>query len=308
MDLDLEYVGERIVRPHAVPIDSLRVHAVLDNAQLKLAPLDFGVAVGRFKTQVLMNARSKPLQASLRGDVQGLKLSALFPEIELMKKSLGRVNGGVALDARGSSIAQLLGSANGEVRLMVRDGVMSQRLLDMAGLNLGSVLVSKLFGSDKEVRLRCAIGDIPVRNGIAYARNVKINTDEALIEVTGSADMARELFDIDVNPKAYELKLFSLRTPLEVRGPFAQPHVGVKPGPLIVRAVAAIAAVAAAPGALALVPITVPGAADEPGCAPLVGRTAAQPPERQPAPAAAPTPSAPAMPAAGEFSGGERRP
>lgn len=311
MDLDLEYVGERIVRPKAVPIDSLRMRAVLDNAQLRLAPLDFGVAQGRFKAQVLMNARTKPLQASLRGDVQGLKLSALFPEIELMRKSLGRVDGGVALDARGQSIAQLLGSANGQAKLMVREGVMSQRLLDMAGLNLGSVLVSKLFGTDKEVRLRCAIADIPVRQGVAQAQNVKLNTDEALIEVTGSADMAREVFDIDVNPKAYELKLFSLRTPLEVRGPFAQPHVGVKPGPLIVRAAAAIAAAAAAPAALALVPITVPGAADEPGCAPLMGRTAASGPERAATPAAttpAPGSRGPTMPAAGEFSGGDRRP
>lgn len=315
MDLDLHYTGQRIERPEAVPLDSLRVHAVMENARLKLAPLDFGVAQGRFKTQVQMDSRAKPMRVSLRGDVDGLKLSALFPKIELMKKSLGRMDGGVAIDGQGSSVAQILASANGEARLYVRDGVMSSLLLDMAGLNLGSVIVTKLFGQDKEVRLRCAIADVPVRAGIAHMRNVKVNTEEALIEVTGSADMRREQFDIDIDPKAYELKLFSLRTPLEVRGPFAKPHVGVKPGPLIVRAAAAIAALAAAPGALVLLPITVPGADDDEHCAPLLARATQDPkggppgqPASAPEAAGAPAPSAPPpQPAAGEFSAGQPR-
>lgn len=97
-----------------------------------------------------------------------------------------------------------------------------------------------------------------------------------------------------------------------MRGPFIKPHVGVQAGPLIVRAAAAVAALAAAPGALVLVPITVPGAEDNANCAPLMAK-AAQPPK-----AGVPTLSAPAseaapsgrkpptqMPAAGEFSGGQ---
>ncbi len=321
MDLDIEYAGERIVRPEAVPLDSLRVHAVMENSVLKLSPLDFGLAQGRFKTQIQLNANTSPLRASVRADVEGLKLSALFPKIELMEKSLGRVDGGVALDGQGNSIAKLLASADGEARLYVREGVLSQQLLDLAGLNLGSVVVSKLFGTDKEVRLRCAIADVPVRRGVAHARNVQVNTDDALIVITGTADMAQEQVDLDVNPKAYELKFFSLRTPLEIRGPFANAHVGVKAGPLILRAAAAVAAVAAAPGALALVPITVPGAEDDPGCAPLHQKGEAVQPTKASSPngsaksgdnsaPASPSGSSPAIteqPAAGEFTDGAPR-
>ncbi|MDO5692415.1 MAG: AsmA family protein [Pseudomonadota bacterium] len=310
MDLDLHYTGQRIERPKAVPLDSLKVHAVMEDAQLTLNPLDFGVANGRFKTQVRMNSRVQPMQVSLRGDVKGLQLSALFPEIELMKKSLGHVDGGVALDGQGSSVARMLASAQGEARLYVRDGVMSQQLLDLAGLNLGSVIVSKLFGRDKEVRLRCAIADLPVRDGVAYLQNVKVNTDEALIEATGTADMRQEVFDIDIDPKAYDLKLFSLRTPLEIRGPFAKPRVGVQPGPLIARATAALAALTAAPGALVLVPITVPGAEDNESCAPLLAKATRPPKAGRPAVAASASPAANAphaapRPAAGEFSGSD---
>jgi hypothetical protein len=321
MDLDLTYASNRIERPKAVPINALSVHALLSHGVLKLAPLDFGVAGGRFSTQIEMDPRSQPMNVSVRGDVRNLRLSALFPEVELMKKSLGDVDGGIALNAKGSSIASMAATANGEVRLYVRDGVMSQRLLDLAGLNMGSVVVSRLFGQDKEVRLRCAVADVPVRDGVAHLRSVKINTDDALIEWAGTADLRHEQFDLDIRPQAYQLKLFSLRTPLEIKGPFAKPKVGVKAGPLVVRAAAAVAALAAAPGALVLLPITVPGAEEDAQCASLLaaGSKAAKPgrpslveaPEHTGANAARPghgrTPTrAPAMPAAGEFSGGAR--
>ena len=319
MDLDLTYASDRIERPKAVPISALSVHALLNDAVLKLAPLDFDVAGGRFSTQVQMDPRSQPMNVSVRGDVRNLRLSALFPEVELMKKSLGDVDGGIALNAKGNSIASMAASANGEVRLYVREGVMSQQLLDLAGLNLGSVVVSRLFGQDKEVRLRCAAADVPVRDGVAHLRNAKINTDDALIDWTGTADLRHEQFDIDIRPQAYQLKLFSLRTPLEITGPFAKPKVGVKAGPLVVRAATAVAALAAAPGALVLLPITVPGAEDDAHCAPLLaaGSKAARAgrPQSVDAPdratGSAPShgrsrPRAPAMPAAGEVSGGAR--
>lgn len=54
--------GEALRVIGAVPLDSLRVRAFMDNAQLMLAPLDFGVAKHRLKTQVLMNSRAKPMQ------------------------------------------------------------------------------------------------------------------------------------------------------------------------------------------------------------------------------------------------------
>ncbi|MNW06225.1 AsmA family protein [compost metagenome] len=92
----------------------------MENAQLKLAPLTFGVAQGQIESQVSIDGRSAPLKAQIRGTVQGLQLSALFPKVELMKKSLGRMDGAVALESTGDSIGGLLGKGSGEMRLYVR--------------------------------------------------------------------------------------------------------------------------------------------------------------------------------------------
>ncbi len=273
MDLDLTFTGQRIVRPDSLPIEDLSVHAKLQDAQLTLAPLRFGVAQGKIDSRVVLDARDGPLKTQLNGSVEGLRLSALFPKVELMEKSFGRLDGGVALSATGNSVARMLGSSSGEARLYIRDGTFSKQMLDLAALNVGSVVVAKLFGENKEVKLRCAVADFAVRDGVAQARSVKLSTDEALVEATGTVDLRNEQLDLRIKPESLNWKFLSLRTPLYVRGTFDQPRVGLEPGPLLLRAGAAVAAAAIAPVALALVPITVPAAEDDERCADMLARS-----------------------------------
>ncbi len=272
MDLDLTFTGQRIVRTDSLPIEDLSVHAKLQDGQLALAPLRFGVAQGKIDSRVEMDARDGPLKTQLHGSVEGLRLSALFPKVELMQKSFGRLDGGVALSATGNSVARMLGSSSGEARVYIRDGTFSKQLLDLAALNLGSVVVSKLFGDNQEVKLRCAVADFAVRDGVAYTRNFKLNTDDAVVDATGTIDLRNERLDLRIKPESLEWKFLSLRTPLYVRGSFDKPQVGVEPGPLLLRAGAAVAAAAVAPVALALLPITVPAAQDDERCSDMLAR------------------------------------
>ena len=179
---------------------------------------------------------------------------------------------GVALAASGNSVARMLGSSSGEARLYIRDGTFSKQMLDLAALNVGSVVVAKLFGENKEVKLRCAVADFAVKDGVAQTRSVKLSTEEAVVEAVGVADLRNEYLDLRIKPESLQWKFFSLRTPLYVRGDFAAPKVGLEAGPLLLRAGAAVAAAVVAPAALALVPITVPAAEDEENCAVLLAR------------------------------------
>ncbi|CAB5668600.1 putative assembly protein [Delftia tsuruhatensis] len=266
MDMDLRFRSDRIERPQALPIEDFSVHAIMDNGVLRLSPLRFGMAKGKLDIDAVVDSGPQPAKANLKGRVEGMQLSALFPEIELMKKSLGRMDGVLALEGRGQSIAEWLGSSSGDIRLYVRDGRFSKQLLDLAALNLGSVVVAKLFGEDKEVQLNCAVADFSVQKGLARTRNVKLATPEAIVEATGQISLAQETMDLHIKPESLKWKFFSLRTPLYVRGSFAHPQVGVEPGPLLLRAGAAVAAAIAAPAALALVPLTVPAAEEDAQC------------------------------------------
>ncbi|CAN7315342.1 AsmA family protein [Acidovorax sp. LjRoot117] len=270
MDMDIVFKGRHIIRPESLPLENLSVHAVMENAQLKLAPLTFGVAEGKIESQVSIDGRTPPLKAQIRGTVQGLQLSALFPKVQLMKKSFGRMDGAIALESTGNSVAGLLGQGTGEMRLYVREGTLSKQMLDLAALNVGSIVVGKLFGDTKEVHLRCAVADFTVVEGLATTRVVKMSTDDAIIEATGTIDLGTEEMNLRIKPESLEWKFFSLRSPLYVKGTFGNPDVGVEAGPLLLRAGAAVVAAAVAPVALALVPVTVPAADDDTHCKPLL--------------------------------------
>src|SRR5690606_1572157 len=129
---------KRIVHDEALPIRDLNAHVLLDDGVLRLQPLSFGLAGGRLETDVRLHGQRTPLAGRVRLEARSLKLRQLFPTVETMQKSLGEVNGTAALQGTGNSVAALLGSANGELRLLMNDGTVSRGLMELAGLNVGN--------------------------------------------------------------------------------------------------------------------------------------------------------------------------
>lgn len=60
-----------------------------------------------------INAREKPARGDMQLDIQGLQLSRLFPELESTRQSVGTLYG------RGDSVAELLGSSNGQLTFAI---------------------------------------------------------------------------------------------------------------------------------------------------------------------------------------------
>jgi hypothetical protein len=249
MDADVSFTGARIVRGEALPIDSLSTHLVLDNGALYLDPLSFGLAGGSVRSNLTLDGSRTPMRGLLKLDARHLKLKQLFPTFEPMRTSFGEINGNADLAAQGNSIAALLGSANGELKLLMNDGAISKTLLETAGLNVGNIVIGKLFG-DKTVQINCAASDMTAKNGLFDMRLFVFDTTDATINVTGTVNMATEKLDLDVQPHTKGMRIFSLRSPLYVRGTLKHPDVGVQKGPLLLRGAGAVAlGVVAAPAA-----------------------------------------------------------
>ncbi|MFQ6748953.1 AsmA family protein, partial [Bordetella pertussis] len=137
MDADVELRGERIVHSDRLPISDLTAHVLLDDGMLTLAPLRFGMAGGSLDATLKLDGREAPMSGNVHLAVRRLRLKQLFPNVQAMQKALGEVNGDVALSGQGNSVAALLGSASGETKLLVNDGVISRALMEIAGLNVG---------------------------------------------------------------------------------------------------------------------------------------------------------------------------
>lgn len=269
MDADVRFTGKRIVHSEELPFTDLFTHVILDEGMLSLEPLRFGVAGGRLDSSLRLNGRGTPLKAQAQLRARNFRLRQLFPSVEVMQSSLGALNGDATINGTGNSVATLLGSADGQVKLLINDGRVSRNLMEIAGLNVGNYLVGRLFG-DNEVEINCAAANLNIKQGVLRPELMVIDTENALIGVDGTVNFGSEQLDLTINPESKGLRVFSLRSPLYVRGTFKDPRPGVKAGPLMLRGAGMLALGALVAPAAGLVALVAPSG-DEPNeCAPLL--------------------------------------
>ncbi len=279
LDADVRYSAERIVRDTAFPINKLSTHLKMDNAVLNLEPLEFGMAGGTVRSNIRLDGRGregpKAIKAQAKVTARKIEIKKLFPKIEQLQATVGSIGLDANLTAQGNSVASLLAGSNGELKTLISQGKVSHLLLEMMGLNVANIIITKLFG-DKEVQLNCMASDFAVTNGIARTRYFVIDTEEALVNVAGAINLADEQMDLRIDPKTKGLRLFSLRSPFYVRGPFSKPDVSVDKGVLAMKAGSAIALAAATPIA-ALIPLINTGPGQDSDCARLLAEAREKP-------------------------------
>ena len=269
MDADVSFSGKRIVHSSKLPFNDLAVHLILDDGLLRLQPLRFGVAGGNLAANIRLDGRNVPMQGRARLTARGFKLKELFPGFAPMQTSFGQLNGDADISGRGNSVAALLGTANGDMRMLINDGAISRELMELAGLNVGNYVVGKLFG-DKDVQINCAAADVGIKDGLASTRVFVFDTENAIIYVDGTVNFASEQLDLKITPESKGLRLFSLRSPLYVRGKFVKPSAGVQALPLALRGAGMVALGVAIGPAAGLLALIAPGDGEQNQCTPLL--------------------------------------
>ncbi|MFM0510316.1 AsmA family protein [Paraburkholderia sp. RL17-373-BIF-A] len=256
IDADVKFTGRRIVKDVNLPITDLYTHVVMTDGVLSLEPLKFGVAGGTLASDIHLDGSATPLKGRFATSARHLKLKQLFPNFKTMQNALGEINGDAALTATGNSPAALAASSNGEVKALVTDGTVSRLLMEAAGLNVANVVYEKLFGN-RDVKINCAAADFVATNGVLESRVFALDTDDAVIDIDGNVNMRDESLDLGVHPHTKGFRVFSLRSPLYVKGTFKDPHVGVNAAALALRGGAAVGLGLLNPFA-ALIPLLAP--------------------------------------------------
>jgi uncharacterized protein involved in outer membrane biogenesis len=264
MDADVKLVAVKVMRPQALPLDTLSTHLVLKDAVMRLDPLDFGVAGGRVTSTVSMDGRVSPPTGLIKADIQGLKLARLFPVSKSMDEALGTMYGRADLKGRGASVGDLLATSSGSMVVAANGGRVSDLLVQLLEIDVAKAVM--LLGSRKQqVDLRCAVGQFTVKDGVASPESFVVDTTETFVKVDGTVDLANERFDLVTRAKGKSPSLFVLHTPIVMQGPLRSPSIHPKGGPIAAQA-AVGAALAAANPALAIVPFLDRGSGKDADC------------------------------------------
>ncbi|WP_180125884.1 AsmA family protein [Rhodoferax sp. BLA1] len=282
VDADVKLTAKTLRRAEALPLEDLSVHLKLSDSVLTLDPLNFGLAGGQLQTQITLDGRSTPIQASAQVRARKLLLSKLFPTVDLNQASIGQINGEFKLSGTGNSVGDMLASANGQVGLVVAGGQVSRLMMEKIGLHLWEILALNLTG-DKLIKLRCAVADFQVKAGKMQTEALVVDTQVTTLLGSGSIDLAHEQLNLTLTPKTKATSPVALRSPIYIRGSFAQPQVSVDKGQVAARAAGAVALGLVNP-LLALLPLIDAGPGQDSDCGQLVRDARALPrPARSPA-------------------------
>ncbi|TDN70262.1 AsmA family protein [Paraburkholderia sp. BL10I2N1] len=275
IDADVKFTGRRIIKDPSLPITDLYTHVVMTDGVLSLQPLTFGVAGGTLASDIHLDGSARPLKGRVATEARHLKLRQLFPNVKTMQTALGEVNGDAALSATGNSPAALAATSNGEVKALITDGTVSRLYMEAAGLNVANVVYEKLFGN-RDVKINCAAANFVATNGVLDSKVFALDTDDAVINMDGHIDLRDESMDLNIHPHTKGFRVFTLRSPLYVKGTFKDPRVGVNAAALAVRGGAIVGLGLINPFA-ALIPLIAPSNNKPLPCDELLGHMRTQP-------------------------------
>jgi uncharacterized protein involved in outer membrane biogenesis len=238
VDIDNLDLGSSLIEP----LRPLRTHLVLENAVLTLRDIDARTGAGSLKGVVQLDGRDSLAlwNADLRWNDVHLErwLRQERKEGDAPPYVTGRLIGQAKVVGQGKSTAAILGSLGGSVRMQLREGSISHLVVEAAGLDIAQALGVMIKGDDA-LPIDCAVADLAVEKGVLRPRVLVIDTSDSTVWSEGSLSLANEALDLRLLVSPKDFSPLALRTPVHVRGSFAEPAVSLEKGPLARRVGAA---------------------------------------------------------------------
>jgi AsmA family protein len=273
-DVDAHFRGDNIVTAN-LPLDKMTAHLVVSGGIVKLTPLDFGVAGGNLVSNIEMDARQPRMATTARITAKGLHLARMFPKSKLGAGDTGTLGGRAQLHGTGNSIAQMLGTAQGDAALVMEGGSVGELALRMSNLDIANSLLVML-GGDKQVPVRCMVGIFNATGGKFKAKALVLDTTKVNMTGTGEVDFTDESLHLRLVSQSKGFSLASLRGPIAVTGSFMNPVLKPEMGTAAVRGGLAVALGLATAGVGALIPLVDLGKRGDSNCPALMEQARAE--------------------------------
>jgi uncharacterized protein involved in outer membrane biogenesis len=258
----------KIITPR-LPIENMTAHIVVTDGMLKLAPLNFEVAGGKLVTEITTNVRKPPIVTHADITAKGLHLDQLFPPSKMNNASTGTMGGRITLNAKGDSVAQIMGAANGEAALIMDGGTVSELLLRLSNLDIANSFLV-LLGGDKQVPIRCMVANFKAVDGDFQVQDMVLDTPKVNLAGEGHVNFADESLHLRLSSKGNSLA--ALRGPILVAGTFNKPSVHPDMSKVVARGAVAVGLGVLTAGIAAMIPLLEFSKGKPSNCAALVSQ------------------------------------
>lgn len=164
----------------------------LDRQRLEIAPLRVGLREGAITGRMIVDqrggARSPLVTLDLR--MTGSSIGAIAGG---GGKVTGRLDARAHLVGRGDTIRAAVGTADGRIGVVARDGALPEKIADAIGFDAGRALFA---GEDDRAGLRCVIFAADVRSGRGRVSPLIVDTTQSRLDGSGTISFPSEALSL----------------------------------------------------------------------------------------------------------------
>lgn len=232
----------RAVRAESLPISNVSMTVDLENSLLQLSPLEFDVAGGHLVSDIQINAREQLVRTSYDVRLSPTPMGTMLSQFGVEENgTTGTIAGRAQLVGTGDTVHDSLSTANGRIAIIMPQGTLVAGNAQLVELDLGG-FVQLMFEDDLDepIEINCGLIGFTVRNGLAAADPILIDTQKNVITGRGGFSFRTEALDMAIEADGKDFSLFSGQSPVGINGYFAAPGIDPVSGELLARAGAAI--------------------------------------------------------------------
>ncbi|CAN5831961.1 hypothetical protein BH11PSE8_BH11PSE8_29690 [soil metagenome] len=219
-DGDAQFHIGRFEDPSARWLQSLVMTAQLRDGQLRVDPVELGIAGGRVTGSVQLAAGASPADLRVEASAAGLHIARLHAAAS------GELDGQASLQARGDSAGSLIEGVSGKVRLALH-GARIPRALDAKLALDGGAMLSAFFAGAQTVPVPCAAAEFDFSAGRGRARLLAFETERMLVTGEGTVSLPDRSVDLLLSPHRKTVSLLALDRSIRLKGPVVHPAVSL---------------------------------------------------------------------------------
>lgn len=223
-DADLKVTAKRFIRESAVFSD-VKLILVLNAGKLQVKPLSASIQGGTLVAYLTADGTRTPPAVTLdltesNAEAGGLLEFLTGTRILTSGRAHLKVNGASA----GNSLHGLVAGLNGSFDYAMGAGNIDNAY---ARIFLANLFTLVSFGSSgNSSNVKCLAGRFDIRQGVATARQLAMETKGAIIIGKGTINLGTEQLDLHLSPYATAPNLTNFAVPIMIHGNMSNPKVG----------------------------------------------------------------------------------
>lgn len=196
-DAEIKIKAKRFLMPR-LALGDLNAQIYLKKGRLRLTDLRSVIGGGTLKGRLDLRLQRKGAKVAAVLRVDNSDLGRILKDFKITDIIEGKVDMEVNARAQGRSVAALMAALNGKITLVMENGRMNNRYIDMLGADLGSSLGKLLASSSKEnyTGLNCFVCRFDIKQGLADSSVLILDTKATSLIGDGQIDLRTEKLDL----------------------------------------------------------------------------------------------------------------